>query len=315
MSEIQALAPLRHACLGCGGSCRGVNVPLVGEDEIGRMVVLAYGLGIDNPIVDGALRLQDGACVFLDADARCRLHTRWGPEAKPRVCRQYPTVVVHTEAGARSGIDPGCYTAWKTWRTGPEVDVEAFVGAEATLDERQARYEAGLLGVTGQPGATIARLLEAMCPGKVDDTGLPPGLAARMVERVQAADVPGLVARPEAGASFRAALAPLAASVGTWRADAPPVWRGLPAESEAWAVEVVRRTLHLRLSSRIPYVQGVALLVATGAVVCGWADARPEAFGPALAAWSRALRMPAFWRALTPDPAALLWLATGARPT
>ncbi len=36
----------------------------------------------------------DGGCVFLDADNRCRIHARFGAEAKPFACRLYPFVLV-----------------------------------------------------------------------------------------------------------------------------------------------------------------------------------------------------------------------------
>jgi len=32
----------------------------------------------------------DGACVFLDAAGRCRIHSRFGEPAKPRACRLFP---------------------------------------------------------------------------------------------------------------------------------------------------------------------------------------------------------------------------------
>jgi lysine-N-methylase len=33
---------------------------------------------------------SDGACVFLDAAGRCRIHSRFGEAAKPRACRLFP---------------------------------------------------------------------------------------------------------------------------------------------------------------------------------------------------------------------------------
>ncbi len=35
----------------------------------------------------------DGACVFLDAAGRCRIHARFGEAAKPLACRLYPLVI------------------------------------------------------------------------------------------------------------------------------------------------------------------------------------------------------------------------------
>ena len=54
------------------------------------------------------------------------------------------------------------------------------------------------------------------------------------------------------------------------------------------------------------------VIVTSGAIACGWADARPEVFGPALSSWAKAMRHRAFWAALVPRPETLSWLATGA---
>ena len=37
---------------------------------------------------------RDRGCVFLSPDNRCRLHERYGAEAKPLACRLYPFVLV-----------------------------------------------------------------------------------------------------------------------------------------------------------------------------------------------------------------------------
>jgi len=36
---------------------------------------------------------SDGACVFLDVSGRCRIHAKFGEEAKPLACRLYPLVI------------------------------------------------------------------------------------------------------------------------------------------------------------------------------------------------------------------------------
>lgn len=36
---------------------------------------------------------DDGACVFLDASGRCRIHAKFGEDAKPLACRLYPLVI------------------------------------------------------------------------------------------------------------------------------------------------------------------------------------------------------------------------------
>jgi lysine-N-methylase len=61
----------------------------------------------------GSWRLRhrsDGGCVFLEADNRCRIHARFGLEAKPFACRLYPFVLVpagdHWKLGLRFSCPP-----------------------------------------------------------------------------------------------------------------------------------------------------------------------------------------------------------------
>src|ERR1700722_13394186 len=39
-------------------------------------------------------RRPDGSCVFLSNEGRCRIHERFGAEAKPLPCRLFPFVLV-----------------------------------------------------------------------------------------------------------------------------------------------------------------------------------------------------------------------------
>jgi lysine-N-methylase len=55
-----------------------------------------------------AMALVDGACQFLEADHRCGLHARGGPEAKPRACRVYPFTLVDDGEAVRVGVAPEC---------------------------------------------------------------------------------------------------------------------------------------------------------------------------------------------------------------
>lgn len=307
------MEPLRHACAGCGGSCRGVAVRLFDDEEPGVRGA-AEALGVEEPIVGGALRQVDGACVFLGEDARCRIHAAFGAAAKPRICRQYPVVAVRTEAGGRVGLDPGCYEAWRTWRDGPAVELGGLVGGAALLPPDEARAEAAvvaILGVGTTVAAAIARLAGAAPPA---DGALPAGFAARLRARLVAMPWPALLGEPTGGASLRAALAPVAALAGSLVEDPsrPLPWPTLDTEAEDFAIEATRRAVSLRvLRGTVPGAPPAALLTLCGVVACGWADPRIEAFGPALAAWTRALRAPPFRRALVPDAAAMQALAVG----
>lgn len=48
-------------------------------------------------------RRRDGACVFLGADHQCRIHERFGADAKPLLCRLYPFAFY--PLGDRVGVD------------------------------------------------------------------------------------------------------------------------------------------------------------------------------------------------------------------
>ncbi len=79
----------------------GVRVVPLPEERAG-IEALAAELGVRFPFEGPALRRMGGACVFF-ADG-CRLHAQAGPQAKPRVCRQFPWV----RRGEATGVDPAC---------------------------------------------------------------------------------------------------------------------------------------------------------------------------------------------------------------
>lgn len=302
----------RHACLGCGHCCTGAFVE-VDADEARRIEALAPGLGVERPVVDGGLRFTDGHCVFLAEDNRCRLHAHHGAESKPHICRQYPFVAIETEDGPRAGIDPGCSTAWRTWRTGPRFVPDALRTSRRLLPPEQRGAERALLGAMAGD-ATVAGLLHLLCTGTRGGPELPPGFAGRWIGRVKEARLREFLARPDTGRGLREALAPLPETIAALDPAAPPPWR-LPAQLDAWAVEVTRRTIFLRRAIGFPVVQGVALLTLGGAVLCGWASTSPERFGPAIAGWARIVRFRAIWGRLVPDAPSLAHLATGAART
>jgi len=294
--------PLTHTCARCGGSCRGVIVRLLPGEEAGIREVAAR-LGVADPVIEGALRRQDGACAFLD-EAGCRIHARFGAAAKPTICRQYPLVAVVTERGTRIGLDPGCYAGWR--EGGDPVSTEGAVGPRLELPPPGVAAEQAVLGLLeGALGQALGALVEEPL-----EDGLPPRFLARWRQRLAELDWPVLLGSPDAGASLRAALTPLASFVAD--PDRPARWPALSGEQEAWALDVVRRMVALRLLQAVRLgPHPAALLLLSGAVSCAMADPRPEAFGPALAAWTRALRAPGFRAALVPNAAVMGWLAGG----
>src|SRR5208282_4191482 len=86
------------SCHGCTACCRDLTIELSDEEQ--RRIQAqnwspADGVDPATMLVNekGRVRLghqSDGACVFLDAAGRCRIHTRFGEAAKPRACRLFP---------------------------------------------------------------------------------------------------------------------------------------------------------------------------------------------------------------------------------
>jgi len=93
-----------HTCQRCGASCTGSHVVPVDPAERERVRAHAEGLGVPSPFDGQALRQNMGRCCLWSPTEGCRLHGRYGAEAKPRVCRQFPFV----RAGDRVAIDPAC---------------------------------------------------------------------------------------------------------------------------------------------------------------------------------------------------------------
>ena len=53
----------------------------------------------------------DGACVFLTAAGRCRVHELHGPQAKPRVCQMFPLQPVTIEGKTLVTLRRSCPSA------------------------------------------------------------------------------------------------------------------------------------------------------------------------------------------------------------
>lgn len=296
MNLARTVGALGHACTGCGGSCHGVRVRLVDAEERARIVAIGAELGVADPVVDERIRFDGGRCVFLDA-AGCRIHAARGASAKPAICRQYPLVVTDTGASHRVGVDPGCYSAWVT-RSAPDLRAEGALAHTVRLDPAAEANEAAVLGILSAPGQTVAGALAALVGRD------PARFAGPWITAVQAARLEALLQRPEAGAAVRQALGPVLAHARTLDAAAPPAWSPAP-EVDAWALDVARRVVGLRLAASVPLVQAVALLMLGGALLVGWSEPAPDGFARGIAGWSRAVRAPIFWQALIPDPAAL----------
>ncbi len=228
--------------------------------------------------------------MFLDADERCRIHSRWGAEAKPHVCRQYPFVRLRTAEGTREGIDPGCYRLFPSIGVGDPVDEES-IPLDAPLPAELAAPEAGVLAVlerTHQAGRALAVLTRSD----------PEALFARWEAHLQSTALEPLSRASDAGPMLGRSLAPLFAEE---RDDAT-----FGEARQQWALEAARRCVHLRLLRRtLPFPPAAAVVVVLGAWSLAERTASDTAFGAGVAGWTRALRAPVFVRTLFADAQAL----------
>jgi lysine-N-methylase len=120
-------SPIRHLpvlqnwdCHVCGTCCHEYRVTVTEEE---RQRIEAQGwdkdadLGGREPFVVHGPRKshryrlnhrEDDACVFLSDKGRCRIHERFGYEAKPLACRLYPFVLVPVADEWRVGLRFAC---------------------------------------------------------------------------------------------------------------------------------------------------------------------------------------------------------------
>jgi len=308
MAPVHALGALRHACHGCGACCTGHAVRLI-RDEPARIAQYAAQLGVSNPVKAGprgpVLAFVDQRCPFLDASRRCRIHGTFGAQLKPAVCQQYPLRSIVTESGQRVAVDPGCGSNWMVWQDGPELDPSGLLPApDRTHSHQEAQVERSLVGLLApslDPDA-LARVVGAL-------SGRPPTEASLHAFSERAAAAVRELALPTLLPKHAPTLMPWLSSLEV--PDAP-TWPELTPEQQGFTLEMARRSVFLRSGTIRPMGVGLALGTVVGALVCGWSHSEPDAFGPALSAWTRLLRLPPVWMALYPDPMAVRRLATGA---
>jgi lysine-N-methylase len=90
---------------------------------------------------------EDGACVFLGAEGRCRIHERFGYETKPLPCRLFPFVLVPAGDHWRVGLRYACPSAAANkGRALPEhqKDLRAFADALAQREKLTPREDGSL---------------------------------------------------------------------------------------------------------------------------------------------------------------------------
>lgn len=94
-------------CHQCGFCCRGSLIPLSDTDVArlksqkwdeqpeyrNRRIMLANGTSATSRLA----HRSDGSCIFLQDDGLCRIHAKFGKEAKPTVCQTFPLQLIPHE--------------------------------------------------------------------------------------------------------------------------------------------------------------------------------------------------------------------------
>lgn len=123
-------SPLRHLpviqhwdCHGCTHCCQEYQINVTDEE---RSRIEAQGWDQDAALAGTPLFVRvgawwsrrfalnqrpSGACVFLNEQGRCRIHERFGAEAKPLACRLYPFMLIPAGKEWRVGLRFSCPSA------------------------------------------------------------------------------------------------------------------------------------------------------------------------------------------------------------
>lgn len=317
--QVSTLGPPRHACHACGVCCSGWRVRLADESERERVRVQAALLGVADPIIDGELRQVDATCVFLGPDRLCRIHARFGEAEKPLSCQLFPRRSLRAEDGVRFGVDPGCTTTWRTFADGPEVSLW-YIPTEHD-EHRQpgpARVERHLISLARRPDMTLPRFAALLSDEDLPaPERFPLGLGTRLLDRLRGTIE--LLAHRDNGPRLVAGLTPLIDLLRLLPPEPnrlaperlPPLV--FPAALDAFTLDLLQRTLFLRLGGHVLPPSAQALVVLAGALGAALATPDPARYGPALSAFSRVSRLDGFWARFAPDTATARWVATGER--
>jgi len=103
----------RYSCHGCGDCCRDFSVQLR-EEDLDRLRSQRWEERLGEKVTvefRGRRYLRqrpDGACLFLEADGRCRIHAEFGFAEKPVACRLFPFNLAPDARGVRAGLNFAC---------------------------------------------------------------------------------------------------------------------------------------------------------------------------------------------------------------
>jgi lysine-N-methylase len=144
-----AVRQQRYSCHGCGNCCRDFTVQLR-DDDILRLREQGWEEKLGEPVTiefRGTTFLRqrdDGSCIFLLDDGRCRIHGDFGFAEKPLACQLFPFHLVPTDRGVGVGINFACQS------------VQENRGAELpTHDAELRRFTASLPELHGAAGPPL----------------------------------------------------------------------------------------------------------------------------------------------------------------
>jgi lysine-N-methylase len=106
------LGAQRYSCHGCGDCCRDFTVQLRPLD-LERLRAQGWERELGEVTVEfGGRRWlrqrEDGGCVFLLPDGKCRIHAEHGFAAKPVACQLFPFNLAPDARAARVGVSFAC---------------------------------------------------------------------------------------------------------------------------------------------------------------------------------------------------------------
>lgn len=103
----------RYSCHGCGNCCRDFTVQLR-EDDLAKLREQNWKEKLGEPVtidfrgVTYLRQRENGACMFLMDDGKCRIHAEFGFEAKPIACQLFPFHLTPSSKGVSMGINFAC---------------------------------------------------------------------------------------------------------------------------------------------------------------------------------------------------------------
>lgn len=131
MSETTTLSDGRWSCKSCGACCRGFSFGPVEEHIIEGLkeknIASHWKPAQEEWYVthpqSGEFYFThvNGHCIFLQEDQMCAIHARWGGEAKPWFCREYPFSVVEHEQGLSITVRDDCGGFHKSMDDGESI--------------------------------------------------------------------------------------------------------------------------------------------------------------------------------------------------